>query len=106
MQPRTNFVFGISTFLAYVLVKQWFISSMLQVATCALYLKVHSYKPKCLLLYTCALVTWVPLLLVLGCRTVCIVPMSCVTGVMYIELAQDVCVRMSKSDDDMDSIPL
>ena len=106
MQLRTNAVFGIFVFCAYVLIKQWFISSLVQVATCALYLKVHNYKPKCLLLYACALVTWVPMLLALGCRTVCMLPMSFVTGVIYIELAQDICVRMSKSDDDLDSIPL
>ena len=106
MQPLSNVVFGVFSFLAYLFVPQAFVSSLVQVATCALYVKLHGRKPKCLLLYTCSLVTWVPLLLVLGCRSVCLLPMSCVTGVIYIELAQDLCVRMSKSDDDLDSIPL
>ena len=106
MQPASNVVFGVFSFLAYLFVSQFFVSSLVQVGLCALYLKLHGHKPKCLLLYSCSLVTWVPLLLVLGCRTVCLVPMSCIMGVIYIELAQDLCVRMSKSDDDLDSIPL
>ena len=106
MRASVNAGFGVSSFVAYLCIGAWHIRCLVQLTTAALYLKWHPHLPKCTLLYICALVTWVPLMLAMGCASLCAVPMACMYGVMYVELAQDICTRMSKSDDDMDSIPL